>query len=53
MRRMSTDNKAKRDASVDEKIHSRHVAPMIKSADLYQIIVKVFDDEYNPIKIRK
>ena len=48
-----TDSEAKRDASVDEKIDSRLGASMIKGADLYQIIVNVFDDEYDPINIKK
>ena len=48
-----TDSEAKRDASVDEKIDSRLGASVIKSADLYQIIVNVFDDEYDPMNIKK
>ena len=48
-----TDSEVKRDVSVDEKIDSRLGASVIKSADLYEIIVNVFDDEYDPMNIKK
>ena len=50
---MLTDSEAKRDASVDGKIDSQLGASVIKSADLYQIIVNVFDAEYDPMNIKK